>query len=274
MTAMKRTLKPPVVQLVGEIDHPDFVDAVELLRSQSCAVVATSEPPELIVIAQSRPGVFSTRQVEALRRAAPLAGVVALLGSWCEGETRTGRPWPGVHRLYWYEFSTWWRRQRARHAAGLCPQWLLPANAAPRRSDCGSIGSDRGSRKLHKGVVVVRTPCRETAIALADALDLGCYATAWHAPGRSRPLIHGAMAGVWEGGQLDDAEAADLNAFCRELRGADAPVIALLDFPRRHNADRATDIGAAKVLGKPWSNAELIATVEMVVRRQQVGRAA
>lgn len=271
---MKRISKPPVVQLVGEIDHPDFVDAVELLRSQSGAVVATREPPELIVIAQSRPGVFSQQQVEGLRRAAPLAGVVTLLGNWCEGETRTGRPWPGVHRLYWYEFSAWWRRQRVLHAAGLCPQWLLPATAGSRLPDRQSIGSDRRSQKFHKGVVVVRTPCRDTAIALADALDRACYATVWHAPGRSRPLIHGAMVGVWDGGQLDDAEAADLKAFCRELRGADAPVIALLDFPRRHDADRATDIGAAIVLGKPWSNADLIATVEKVVRRQQIWRAA
>ena len=82
----------PSVWLVGEIEHPDFAETVALVRD---AASVGSLPPELIVMAQSRPGVFSAQWIERLRRSAPLAGVVALLGTWCEGETRSGRPAPG-----------------------------------------------------------------------------------------------------------------------------------------------------------------------------------
>ena len=102
----------PVVKLVGEIDHPDFRDAIELLRSDA-RVADAGATPELNVVAQSRPDSICSDQLNHLQRAAPLAGIAALLGSWCEGETRTVRPWPGIQRLYWYEFPAWWRRQRA-----------------------------------------------------------------------------------------------------------------------------------------------------------------
>src|SRR4051794_23788022 len=97
----------PAVRVVGEVDHPDFREAIDLLRSESLLIRGAETPPELIVVAQSRPDAICSDRLNVLRRAAPLSGIVALLGSWCEGETRTGRPWPGVHRLYWYEFATW-----------------------------------------------------------------------------------------------------------------------------------------------------------------------
>src|SRR4051794_34740499 len=100
----------PAVSVIGEVDHPDFHDAIKLLRSDARDVDAETMP-ELIVIAQSRPDAICGDQLKHLQRSAPLAGVAALLGSWCEGETRTGRPLPGIHRLYWYEFPSWWRRQ-------------------------------------------------------------------------------------------------------------------------------------------------------------------
>jgi hypothetical protein len=42
--------------------------------------------------------------------------------------------------------------------------------------------------------------------------------------------------------------------------------VALLDFPRRDCYDLARQIGAAAVLGKPWLNADLVTTVDDVVR--------
>ena len=103
ITAIKRMLALPIVQLVGEIDHPEFEEASELLRAQSQLAAneltaptapgsaggshqasllpplrPSAEPgavgglfadnPELIVVAQSRPGIVAPRHVEALRR--------------------------------------------------------------------------------------------------------------------------------------------------------------------------------------------------------------
>ena len=35
----------------------------------------------------------------------PLANTIALVGSWCEGETRSGAPAHGWRRVYWHQFS-------------------------------------------------------------------------------------------------------------------------------------------------------------------------
>src|SRR5262245_27178576 len=114
-------MKQPLVQICGDADYRDFGDAIALLRAEAKLNEAAGACPELIVVAQSRPGTFALDRVVSLRQRAPLAGVVGLLGSWCEGETRTGRTWPGVERLYWYEFPAWWRRQMALRVAESCP---------------------------------------------------------------------------------------------------------------------------------------------------------
>jgi hypothetical protein len=257
MSDAGQAMSPPAVRLVGEIDHADFVDAVRRLQLDA-RIVANGEAAELIVLAQSRPGAIGSDVVRQLRREVPLAGVVGLLGSWCEGETRTGRPWPDVTRLYWYEFPPWWHVQLKLRSAGFCPEWARSGDAA--RFMPNRLGS---SRQPSRGVVVLRTHRHETARALAEVFHDWRYATVWHG---ERPVdlsLRGVLAGVWEGGQLDEREAEDLSGFCGALRRDAAPVVALLDFPRRDSHDRALRCGAASVLGKPWRNGELMAAIEM-----------
>jgi hypothetical protein len=109
---------------------------------------------------------------------------------------------------------------------------------------------------------MLSTPIRDTAAALADALRQAGYATVWKPPGRSMGVARGAAAGIWDGAQLCEREEVSLSAFCRELARDLAPVIALLDFPRRDRAQRARQLGAAAVLGQPWLNIDLVATIE------------
>jgi hypothetical protein len=246
----------PAVQLVGEVDHPDFRDVIELLRTESRLITSAETPPELIVVAHSRPDVICAEQLHLLRRAAPISGIVALLGSWCEGETRTGRPWPGVGRLYWYEFATWWRRQTILRAAGRCPDWSRPANHLSL--------SEPGRPRPRPGVIVLRTPQRDTADALADVCQHAGYSTAWQPAASPRNYIRGVAAGIWDGGQLSDTEAADLRQFCSQLARCAAPVLTLLDFPRRDRVDQANEIGTAAVLGKPYLNCDLLAALETI----------
>ncbi len=244
----------PAVKLVGEVDHPEFRDAIKLLRGDA-RVIDADATPELIVVAQSRPDLICSDQVKQLQRAAPLAGTAALLGSWCEGETRTGRPWPGIQRLYWYEFSAWWRRQLQLRAANHCPDWARPATQLTRQCVPGHPRS-------RSGLIVLRSVRRDNADALADVLNQAGHSTAWHRHDRGRAQIHGAFAGIWDGGQLNDAETADLAVFCTQMSRDRAPVVVLLDFPRRDRVDRAYAAGATAVLGKPYFNADLLTTLE------------
>jgi hypothetical protein len=242
-------LKRPNVWLVGDADHADFAEAVTLLRATASVGPGL---PELIVVAQSRPGTMRLREIERLRRSVPLAGMVSLCGSWCEGETRTGRPAAGVRRLYWYEFPSWWRRQMALRAAGQCPDWArAEADFGIRIADCGLISKR----------IAVETSCWDTEAAIRDVLWSAGAEAVWCRPERGIGNVEGVAAGIWEGGQLSDSEAERLAAFCGRMAAVDAPVVALLDFPRRERCEVARRAGAVGVLGKPWGSLDLLGAV-------------
>jgi hypothetical protein len=272
---LAHTLTTPLtVKLVGEADHPDFVDAVKQIHADA-RIATDRDTPELIVIAQSRPGAFSEHFVRGLRRTAPLAGVVGLLGSWCEGETRTGRPWPDVSRVFWYQFPVWWYLQLKLRAAGLCPDWARPNDFGFRTADCGfKTAALRYQNKASYGVIALRSLHRDTADALATVLRKAGYSTVWQRGPSAQVTLRGVLAGIWDGGQLNEREADDLSGFCRALAGDSAPVVALLDFPRRDSYGCALQCGAANVLGKPWRNEELLASIELALAPIQLKRAA
>jgi hypothetical protein len=259
---------------MGRFDHPDFSDAVDLLRA-SAKLVHFS--PELVVVAQSRPGEISGRAIEMLRRQWPLAGIVGLLGSWCEGETRTGRAWPGVERLYWYEFPAWWRRQMALVESGRCPDWARAVGGDVRCTEYRVLSTEYGVRsrpRSNNGLVVIHVARRDTAEAIGDVLQRAGFSTVWQKPGERRPDVRGAAAGIWFGGQLSEAETDQLREFCRQMARDGAPVVAMLDFPRRDKAERASELGVAAVMGMPWLNADVVATLERLTCAERRSRAA
>lgn len=257
----------PIVRIIGDIDHAEFREAFELLQNTAQLVCDSTTSPELTIIAQIRPGLIDNSKVVTLRRASPLAGIVAVVGTWCEGEPRTGRPWPGVQRLYWYEFPAWWRRQLAVRAAGNCPDWARQSGEL-RISDFGF----RISAEENRGLVAIDTVRRETYVALADVLFRAGYVTIRFKIGQHGYALSGCLAGIWEGGQLDEGEAKNLAQFCHAH--GNAPVIALLDFPRRDCVDAARQLGAAAALGKPWLNRDLLATLELLLSRSNHRRVA
>src|SRR4051812_13125153 len=114
-TEAERFMDEKTIAIVGDWRHADFADALLWLNARAaCAcyhdVSAAAEElgsparrrdPASILFMQSRPGQISAREVECLHAIAPLAGLAALVGPWCEGELRSGRPWPGVVRIPW-----------------------------------------------------------------------------------------------------------------------------------------------------------------------------
>ncbi len=256
----------PSVLMAGDVGHADFREIVELLGTDADLVACAAASPEAVLFFHSRPLSVSLQSLQSLRKAVPLAGVVVVAGSWCEGELRTGRVWQGVHRHYWYEFPAWWRRQIALRAAGRCPEWAKPSESRTPPSIC--------QPRPTSDLVVLRTPNSATAETLADQLQVAGHGIVLQSPGRRSQPVRGATLGIWDGGQLNDAEAQDLSRFCTDLRANRVPVIALLDFPRRDSVDRALQLGAATVLGKPWLNVNLLQMIEQLTARQTIPAAA
>ncbi len=200
--------------------------------------------PEIVLLAQPRPGYYSQSLLDRFQATAPLTRVIVVAGSWCEGELRTGKPLDGVQRFYWYEFAAWWRHAIALWAAGESPPWSLPTGDARTRSFVCDTGA--------AGLVEIDSQDHETFAALSAAISPYGWSAIWQPRGRHRATAVGTSVGIWDGGQFDPPEVEHLAEFCRRMRGQDAPVVALLDFPREEHFHQATEIGAHAVLAKPY----------------------
>jgi hypothetical protein len=249
--------------LIGGVERPEFREALAALRELTLLIAVPSVEaalghlaaggvaPDFLVIAQSRPGEFSTEQVERLRRRAPLARVVGLLGSWCEGETRTGKPWPAAIRVYWYHWPPQCSRNVGRLLDGDCPDWGLPVTA----TDEDRLLVRAVEKPLRRrGQIAIAAPHRETFDALSTACRSRGHTSRW-LRGDMPPRAGRAVAALWVGGDLNEGEAARLRRLSEHLAGV--PVVALLDFPRVSTRDRARRCGAAAVLARPFQLEDL-----------------
>lgn len=249
---------------IGPWHVPEFAPALASIKQgqssvheladveEACTLLtAPDTAPELILIAQRLPGAIRRQQVDRLQQLAPLARIVVVAGSWCEGELRTGDPPLGTLRLYWYELMPWWNAALRRLSAGLCPAWSAPLDHA----QAGRYAIDATIENL----VVPRS----VAIEADDYTVFACLADALAASGSTATWVRssdpiGAAAGIWDGGQLSDRELQQLFRFCQQVEG---PVVALLDFPRVEHVEKARSAGAKAVFGKPYVLEEVLAAL-------------
>jgi hypothetical protein len=244
------------VLLVGDYQHRDFREAVAWLVDHTELMLAATvdagldclrgeELPEAIIIAQSRPGQFQAAQIEQLHAGSPLSRLVALLGSWCEGEMRTGRPWPGVIRLMWHQWRPRMIPQLSHYTSVQPGLWTLPrtASVAERMAHATEVAWPRRG-----GLIAVHArTARDYEAISTPCVDAG-YATYWvlpdrptHAAGATAAIVDGIAAA---GPTLDRLKhIAD--------RTAPRPVIAVLDYVRRQDYDSAVAAGVAAVVAKP-----------------------
>ena len=245
------------ILLVGSTDRPEFRDARTGLDRLGRVVAAAGVPsaaaaladgqvaPDVIVIAQAFPGQFSPEAVDRLRRLAPLARVLGLLGSWCEGEVRTGTPWPAAIRIYWHQWPARFEQELGRLRDGVCSSWALPITASEEERFLAMADVPLPRRE---GLIAIATPQFEMQDWLSTACRRSGYATVWLRP--DRPVrIEGARAAIFDASGSTGDKLAALRRLAAAL--ASAPIVALWDFPRVEDRDRALAAGARAVLSKP-----------------------
>jgi len=257
------------ILLVGEAARPEFAAAREAMEawgevaefSRAEAAVAYLDRgefvPDVIVAAQAFPGEISHAALDHLRRRAPLARVVGLLGSWCEGEVRTGSPWPGAARAYWHQWSVRSGRQFRRLARAERCAWSLPPTATEEER----LVADRfdGSGQ---GLVLIRSRCGEMGQWLSAACRRQGFSTIVQR-GPSSDRVEGAAAALFDLGRIDAAECEELSRWAESL--GSAPVVALASFPRIDDHRRLLSAGAQAVLSKPLTLGDLYAQLESLL---------
>jgi DNA-binding NarL/FixJ family response regulator len=259
------------VLLIGSTRRSEFREARAVLDGLGQVAVAVdaasarsflaegSLAPDVIVVAQSYPGQFSPEAIDQLHRAAPLARVLALLGSWCEGETRTGQPWPGAIRTYWHEWPARVAQEIARLRGGASSTWSLPVTASEEERFLLLADEPVSPRE---GLIAISTPDFEMHDWLRAACVRRGYTTEWLLPRRPRH-VEGAIAAVFDGDHCRGREAEPLRRLAAAL--GRVPLIALLDFPRVGDRARARAAGARAVLSKPFLLEDLFWQIDRLV---------
>lgn len=264
--------RTPTILLIGDSSRAEFADAVEQMRA-TCRMIEFAEvvdaiaccqrgapPPILTVIAVSRPGQFSDDAIAQLRQRLPLAPMVALLGAWCEGEVRSGSPWPGVVRVYWHQWPQRYAQELARFTAGNACSWSLPDTASTEERLLWQVDA---SPRRGRGLVAVLADRREMAEWLVSSCRQAGWATFWNAHWPWAET-HGADVAIWDAGLIDGRTHQVLRQIGDTF--GNVPVVALTDFPRSDDRQRLAAAGVAAVLSKPLLTSDLAWQLDQLAR--------
>ena len=116
------------LKILGNYKTDEFQIVMEGLPK---TVVFDAEEPDFVLIFQSFSGERRESEVLEIKRRFPITPILAVLGSWCEGETRTGTPLLGVHNMLWYDFAAMAPLEFEAWKRGLPTVWSLPEGALP-----------------------------------------------------------------------------------------------------------------------------------------------
>ena len=265
------------VLYIGKRDHPEFRAATRwlaehtALRSVSSMdaakrhLTAQLVPTHVIVLAEVRPGQFQTGQIDHLRRLSPLARVFGLLGSWCEGELRSGLPWPGVNRLFWHQWPSRFARETAAFIDGRCPIMGSPVTAT---MDEDVLRLRNATRKSRRGLVVIHADDEQTVRSLQDMCCHVGYATVC-AVREDYQRTTGAAAVLWDLCHSRDIQIDRLREMSRQY--APTPIVVLSSFPRSDIVKRLSAAGAATIVSKPFLLDDLFWELDLVISQSRVG---
>lgn len=211
--------------------------------------------PKLVVLLQSRPSDFLEKEVHQLRTAAPLARLVTLLGSWCEGEMRTGVPLPGMVRLYWHEWEPVCERELARlldetpseSTASAISTWSMPVTATDEERLLANrqIHLPRGS-----GLVAIDSASPAMSSWMADACEQQGYSIFLSGHRQEKPSdVRGVNVVIVDASECNKTERARIKEL--QTRWPSARMMVLLDFPRIEQRRYLERQGVSTIVSKP-----------------------
>jgi DNA-binding NarL/FixJ family response regulator len=266
---------------IGDADHAEFRAAVASLASHARLeraadllagerLLAAGLRPDLIVLAQQRPGEIAAEAVERLRRLAPVAPVIALQSSWCEGEGRSGQPLPGVIRVVWQRFDADIVAGLLRLREGELADWAGPVTIT---SEERLMRRAEGPLPRGQGTVGILSSTYEARRLLADRCRAGGWSAVtlpWStiAAAAEEGALEPCDVVVWDLNELPQNFDGELERLRRRLGGAE--VVVLLAFSRDHQLSAAQTAGVAAVVGKHYSTAELLGEIARAASRRRV----
>ena len=265
-------IKPTKVLLTGDYWHADFR---ALIPNADC--VTTLVPTEklsdehlidasfdLIVLAASRRNQFSHDWVEAIRGKASPTPVVALLGTWCEGEQRSGEPWPGVQRIYWHQWQSRFAQFVHQLRSDQVSDWQLPATSNHADSAMNFDSPNKTSTSDSRLIVGVSAVSDIHYRMIADASQAVAAELHWLERQPSDESFEQLSLVVVDADSWNRDVKNRIQRIRNDLK-IDTPIVLLLNFPRQSDLIAISAIGISDVVSKPFQLSDLELAIEHAV---------
>jgi len=256
--------QPGTLLWIGPTSHPEIKDAfkfcsqtaaqVAIRRSAAEAVERPAGFVQRIIFSRPTRHVPKPAVIDRLVATYPGADSIAICGQLCDGEGRTGTPWPLADRFAGrLRFSRWAER---------LPQWLLPC--ASGNSDAAGASSD-GLTTRNLLVVADRFDTAEPLLMWADSVGV---CAAWHR--RFVPALHNRYETIlWDDSAAMATSAeqwgARLNASGENIQSANHIWMSLQ--PSIDEIDQAMRGGISRVLTKPVMIDAILTTLRTVTKK-------
>lgn len=217
---------------------------------------------DLVVIAQARRGQHSASEVQELQTLCSTTPIVALLGSWCEGETRSGTPWPGVPRVYWHQ----WEGRYQKFVSQLGQFEITDLHAA-RTSTAADrvINSDAVDYPNKVSCVAISAWTNQQHSMVADAINHFGWSSVWVERSVWNAQTSSAVdAIVIEADGWSDDLANRVKWIQREVSGT--PMVLIANYPRKGELESCKSMGISEVVSKPFELDDLKTAIVRAVK--------
>ena len=267
------------ILITGDYWHDDFRDfvtqfnsPVTMIPQEQIGSAGSLQNFDLVILAESRRGQMDRKTVETLQKSLPTSPMVSLLGSWCEGEQRSGDAIPGVVRVYWHQWEGRYKDFLNALSEDKVANWALPAtaNESDRIQAAVPAESERNLQRPHflsqtsPGMIGVSTRKRESYEMLADAVSTSDWNAFWieqsSLPASRMPEFRVICI---EADSVSDEIERRVSQFKKAYPMV--PIIAVLNFPRVDDAYNAQSMGIHRVVSKPFQLVDLNHAINSVI---------
>jgi len=268
-SSMSAPRKESTWWIIGRTDDPEFslgplvdqpclyFDDLKIVLSHFSPGVSESDLPRGIMIWLDRPARFPPHEIETLADLLPLTCILTVVGSWCDGELRTGFPARGIMRYRWSS----WKIMELDNIEGLCTgaspalRTLSPVERFLNQPITLGSTRDHSSR----GPLAIVTPWRETFEALSSVVEMAGFEAVWIGSADQAKTSHPWVAVlIDEDGRPSETTDLSLNRNLPRLR--------LVNFPRGKKPDGG-ELGET-IVAKPFELNELERWLEQVGKSQ------
>jgi hypothetical protein len=266
--------------MTGDYWHSDFRDVLTQLKMPTTLVPGENikshkYPPgdfELIVLAQARRDQFSSDDFDFLQQQFPQTPIISLLGSWCEGEMRSGTPVAGPIRIYWHQWQGRYDSFAKQINSNLLSTWHLPRTAIPVDrvvSRMAALAEERDAREHERNDIVVGVSAwtRDGFEMISDAVENFGFCCDWleHDTLSGKPSRRPAVLCINADSLSENLQA---NLLDQRSRFPNVPIVVLLNFPRKFEVDSARELGVSEIVSKPFELIDLKFALERALKKR------